>query len=204
MKGLELLNTMALLDGEREFLDNDFSGDIDVSFESGEKAREAFEYTSSIRAALKVQAEESNIPAAWTEMINAHPETQPVTMANRPRSVFASFLASFTEHKGAWSGGVVTACLVLVLINPLDDIDTSANVGGALGAGALISSTDNADKVMQPASNPARLNDPFETPDLMSEIRQTQEDNCESDSEDDLDASAPPSDKDACPGDVPK
>ena len=42
MKGLELLNTMALLDGEREFLDNDFSGDIDVSFESGEKAREAF------------------------------------------------------------------------------------------------------------------------------------------------------------------
>ena len=46
MKGLELLNTMALLDGEREFLDNDFSGDIDVSFESGEKAREAFEYTS--------------------------------------------------------------------------------------------------------------------------------------------------------------
>ena len=105
MKGLELLNTMALLDGEREFLDNDFSGDIDVSFESEEKAREAFEYTSSIRAALKVQAEESNIPAAWTEMINAHPETA-CDHGKQATISFASFLALFKSAKALGAAGL--------------------------------------------------------------------------------------------------
>ena len=203
MKGLDVLNAMALSDGEREFLDQDFSDEIDVSFESLEKAQEAFDYTSSIKSAIKVQAEDSNIPAAWTEMINAHPE-QPVPLANEHRSVFTAFIASLKERRGAWSGGFVTACLVLVLVNPSDDIDAPADIGGTLVRGPLLSSSDNADKSMQPASDQSRADTPSEVPNLMNEIRQTQYDDCQARSGDDLDASEPPTDKDVCRGELKK
>ena len=76
MNALEILNEMARLDGERPFTSADMGNESEVLFRSLSDARGAFEFTDEIKNKISIQVAETNVPAEWTEMINAYPETQ--------------------------------------------------------------------------------------------------------------------------------
>ena len=75
MSNLEILNEMALLDGEQPFVSSDFESESVLTFDSLSDAKSAFEFTNQIKNKLSIQVAEANIPAEWTEMINDFPET---------------------------------------------------------------------------------------------------------------------------------
>ena len=133
MSALEILNEMARSDGERPFVSAEIENESDVLFRSFSDAQKAFQFTDEIKSKISIQVAETNVPAEWTEMINAYPETKSsVGVRGQEGSTFLSrILASFGANRGAWGGGFATACLVLVLIDP------SGESGPTLGTALL-------------------------------------------------------------------
>lgn len=134
MSVLDILNEMAHSDGERPFASSDLENDPDVLFGSISDARRAFRFTDEIKSKISIQVAETNVPAEWTEMINSFPETQGFEeKKDRGSLTFLSrIFENFGSNKGAWGGGVATACLVLILIEP------SIDSGPTLGAGMAV------------------------------------------------------------------
>lgn len=137
MSTLEILNVMARVDGERAFAPSDIGNESDILFSSVSEADSAFRLTDEIKSKISIQVAETNVPAEWTEMINAYPETQSLAgVKNREDSTLITrFLASFGANRGAWGGGFATACLVLILIDPSGDSHPTLGTGIAASEG---------------------------------------------------------------------
>ena len=129
MSALEILNEMARSDGERPFVSAEIENESDVLFRSFSDAQKAFQFTDEIKSKISIQVAETNVPAEWTEMINAYPETKSsVGVRGQEGSTFLSrILASFGANRGAWGGGFATACLVLILIDPSGESSLYSN-----------------------------------------------------------------------------
>jgi hypothetical protein len=184
MSTLEILNAMARLDGERTFASSDIGNELDILFRSVSEADSAFRFTDEIKSKISIQVAETNVPAEWTEMINAYPETQSLGgVKDQGGATFISrVLASFGANRGAWGGGFVTACLVLILIDPSGESDPTLGAGMAASQGdALLglrgSSVQAASQTLSNDSSSSGKVD-----GLMSELKQREEGRC-SDSE---------------------
>ena len=137
MSALEILNQMARSDGERPFASADIENESDVLFRSFSDAQKAFQFTHEIKSKISIQVAQKNVPAEWTEMINAYPETQSsVGEEGQEGSTFLTrILASFGANREAWGGGFATACLVLILIDPSSESDPTLGAGIAASQG---------------------------------------------------------------------
>lgn len=180
MNALEILNEMARLDGERPFTSADMGNESEVLFRSLSDARGAFQFTDEIKNKISIQVAETNVPAEWTEMINAYPETQSFGEVEDQKgpTLIARILASFGANRGAWGGGFATACLVLVLIDP------SGESGPTLGTGIVASQGDASIGVQASSVQAASLslgNDSSsgdKVDGLMSELKQREQERC--------------------------
>lgn len=149
MSALEVLNEMARSDGEHPFVSADIENESDVLFRSFSDAQKAFQFTGEIKSKISIQVAETNVPAEWTEMINAYPETQnSVGEKGQEGSTFLNrILASFGANRGAWGGGFATACLVLILVQPTyNGNGEGVQIGGGLadiGGGPSYASGDS-------------------------------------------------------------
>ena len=146
MSKLEILNEMALLDGERPFVSSDFENESTLIFDSLSDAKSAFEFTNQIKNKLSIQVAEANIPADWTAMINDFPETESmgVLKVTEAPTVLARLLSSFSTNRGAWGGGFATACLVLILIDPSGSPESTLGQGLAASNGTVLKAIDSS------------------------------------------------------------
>lgn len=180
MSTLEIMNEMARSDGERPFASADIENESDVLFRSFSDAQKAFQFTDEIKSKISIQVAETNVPAEWTEMINAYPETQSsVGEKGQEGSTFLTrVLASFGANRGAWGGGFATACLVLILINPTGESDPTLGTGIAASQGdALIGlQASSVQAASQTLSNDSSSDDKFDG--LMSELKQREQERC--------------------------
>lgn len=180
MSAVEILNEMARSDGERPFASADIEDESDVLFRSLSDAQKAFQFTDEIKSKISIQVAETNVPAEWTEMINAYPETQSsVGEKGQEGSTFLTrVLASFGANRGAWGGGFATACLVLILINPTGESDPTLGTGIAASQGdALIGlQASSVQAASQTLSNDSSSDDKFDG--LMSELKQREQERC--------------------------
>ena len=180
MSALEILNQMARSDGERPFASADIENESDVLFRSFSDAQKAFQFTHEIKSKISIQVAQTNIPAEWTEMINAYPETQSSVGSNgQEDSTFLTrILASFGANRGAWGGGFATACLVLLLIDPSGESDPTLGTGIAASQGDTLiglqaSSVQAASQTLGSDSSSSDNLD-----GLMSELKQRKQERC--------------------------
>lgn len=180
MSALEILNEMARSDGERLFASADIANESDVLFRSFSDAQKAFQFTDEIKSKISIQVAETSVPAEWTEMINAFPETQSsVGEKGQEGSTFLTrVLARFGANRGAWGGGFATACLVLILINPTGESDPTLGTGIAASQGdALIGpQASSVQAASQTLSNDSSSDDEFNG--LISELKQREQERC--------------------------
>ena len=147
MSNLEILNEMALLDGEQPFVSSDFESESVLMFDSLSDAKSAFEFTNQIKNKLSIQVAEANIPAEWTEMINDFPETATASVSKdmEAPTFISRILLSFGANRGVWGGGFATACLVFLLVNPADKASESGpSINIVSSKGSLIIDTENS------------------------------------------------------------
>ena len=115
-------------------------------------------------------------------MINAYPETQSLGgVKDQEGSTFISrILASFGANRGAWGGGFVTACLVLILIDPSGESDPTLGAGMAASQGdALLGLRgSSAQAASQTLSNDSSSSSSDKVDSLMSELKQREEERC--------------------------
>ena len=180
MSALEILNEMARSDGERPFVSAEIENKSDVLFRSFSDAQKAFQFTDELKSKISIQVAETNVPAEWTEMINAYPETQSLEgVKNQEGSTFINrMLASFSAKRGAWGGGFATACLVLILIDPSGESDPTLGTGIAASQGdALIGlKASSAQAASQTLGNDSSASDKVDR--LMSELKQREQERC--------------------------
>lgn len=189
MKNVDVLNLMAEFDGELPFSGDEVPDNGEQLFDSVSEANKAFKFSQLVRNNLRIQAKQTNIPASWTEMINAYPvkanqnqhriennqkehldfDEIPAAFFRLERddarwesaeagvaknSLLARFAKLFGGKRRVWSGGIATACLVLILVDPTSDEAPVSGLGGAVGTEPLISLGEGADTdVMLQASN---------------------------------------------------
>lgn len=180
MSALEILNEMARSDGERPFVSAEIENESDVLFRSFSDAQKAFQFTDEIKSKISIQVAETNVPAEWTEMINAYPETKSsVGVRGQEGSTFLSrILASFGANRGAWGGGFATACLVLILIDPSGESDSTLGTGIAASQGDALAGlqASSAQAASQTLGNDSSSSDKVDR--LMSELKQREQERC--------------------------
>ena len=149
-------------------------------FRSFSDAQKAFQFTHEIKSKISIQVAETNVPAEWTEMINAYPETQSLGgVKNHKGPTFITrILASFGDNRGAWGGGFATACLVLILIDPSGESDSTLGTGIAASQGdALIGlQASSVQAASQTLGNDSSSDD--KVAGLMSELKQREQERC--------------------------
>jgi hypothetical protein len=180
MSNLEILNEMALLDGEQPFVSSDFEHESVLIFESLSDAKSTFEFTNQIKNKLSIQVAEANIPADWTAMINDFTETESVSVSKvtEAPTVLSRLLSSISANRGVWGGGFATACLVLILIDPSGSPESTLGQGLAASNGTALQTVNSSsmraasEKIgtKSSASNNAQYS--------LSELRELQERGC--------------------------